>query len=90
MKKLLIAVAVLGLTAPLFAQAPEAKTETAPIAEAAPAKADASGGSGLGLQIDKILGLQLQQLVPRNKHRLLLRFLGRFMRVFHEQRRELR
>ena len=35
MKKLLIAVAVLGLTAPLFAQAPEAKTETAPVAEAA-------------------------------------------------------
>ena len=40
MKKLLIAVAVLGLTAPLFAQAPEAKTETAPVAEAAPAKAE--------------------------------------------------
>ncbi|OGR95680.1 MAG: hypothetical protein A2V88_09455 [Elusimicrobia bacterium RBG_16_66_12] len=38
--KLLIAVAVLGLTAPLFAQAPEAKGETAVPAAAAPVKVE--------------------------------------------------
>ena len=40
MKKMMIAAVVLGLAAPLFAQAPEGKTETAAPAAAAPIKAE--------------------------------------------------